>query len=769
MTLINSATFLSVIFYLLYWVECKCNVTITKTQITNFTDLFVNDFGYKQGLRLNNGGKRYERFGPSSSLANITTYYANQELFFSETFSESDGRPFETSKMGIFEVEVLQPLVDFALVLCVELSNSGSCKSNNIQKQCRWIKPWPNYIKAQGRLLISMDYQAEIGSHLENICGVEILDTYPYNMALPLVSLSVKTVVPICHNESKPSDYQFVWKQGSALMFGGQPIKFASVILSGFSSSTPIEQEDLVRTVAAFSKSNIAVAKIGSLLNCFAKDMVTPNFNNRDCALLYKQPGLYKESAFQLLDMGMEIAGRFNVFLIISLMPLIASMDPFSSSRMKSDLDLFFYDRQIIDDYKDFIQFSLTRRNIKSGIMYKDDPTILGWSLGPFNYNICPPSLWVAEISEHIRSIDGNHLIILECNVTISYILTTLLWEHVDIVINPRYSDSNMLLQTFQSVGLSLIISESIYNANPLEFFNQYTHLYDSGTGSPSFAGLIMESMSGRKEENGLKGAQGLIYPGMGGQVESFAMKWIMNMSAILGETNRNGSELTVSLDYAPRILSLSYPSPGSMELTWFGVTGAISYDVYRAIDNAPFTLLASNLSELSSKPIFTDKKLPNADICDILVKYKIHAVNSGQYSPPLVFNISIKSKFGNESSDCDRKRSTTYSQTSTIESNSLNAITIAFIVLSAILALVSVIIILFYAIRNRRIKTFGRKSMVDEVDMKRMESKTSLFKSRFPKLSHQMLIHYHLDSSESKTSIKMPNIPISKSSKSKS
>eukprot|EP01120_Amphizonella_sp_Union-15-10_P002195 TRINITY_DN1235_c0_g1_i1.p1 TRINITY_DN1235_c0_g1~~TRINITY_DN1235_c0_g1_i1.p1 ORF type:complete len:394 (-),score=86.19 TRINITY_DN1235_c0_g1_i1:48-1229(-) len=90
--------------------------------------------------------------------------------------------------------------------------------------------------------------------------------------------------------------------------------------------------------------------------------------------------------------------------------------------------DEFYTDPTIKTWFKNWIYHLLTRVNSLTGIAYKDDPIIFGWELaneprctGSGAYPASPNcqyqkgadllSEWVTEISDYIKSIDGNHMI----------------------------------------------------------------------------------------------------------------------------------------------------------------------------------------------------------------------------------------------------------------------------------------------------------------------------------------------------------------------
>ena len=122
-------------------------------------------------------------------------------------------------------------------------------------------------------------------------------------------------------------------------------------------------------------------------------------------------PGEFNEEAFQVLDMVLETARKKNVRLII---PLVnnwkwwGGVAEYAAFRGKPRED-FWTDPQLIADFKETVRFVLERVNTRTGIAYKDDPTILAWETG--NELVCPHA-WTHEIAEYMKELDPNHLVV---------------------------------------------------------------------------------------------------------------------------------------------------------------------------------------------------------------------------------------------------------------------------------------------------------------------------------------------------------------------
>lgn len=122
-------------------------------------------------------------------------------------------------------------------------------------------------------------------------------------------------------------------------------------------------------------------------------------------------PGVFNEQAFKTLDKVLEVANKTGVRVII---PLVDNWwwwggpKEYAAFRGKSAKD-FWTDTLLISDFKKTIDYVLNRENSYTGVLYKDDMSILAWETG--NELKCPFS-WTREIAEYIKSIDKNHLVI---------------------------------------------------------------------------------------------------------------------------------------------------------------------------------------------------------------------------------------------------------------------------------------------------------------------------------------------------------------------
>ncbi|GAX81830.1 hypothetical protein CEUSTIGMA_g9258.t1 [Chlamydomonas eustigma] len=143
---------------------------------------------------------------------------------------------------------------------------------------------------------------------------------------------------------------------------------------------------------------------------------------------LPSEPGVYDEGQLEALDFIIYAAGRYHVRLILALgnfWPAYFGPERWllygKGYTAGQDILDFYGDLPTRELYKAHISFMVNRVNKFTGLKYKDDPTIMGWDV--MNEPRCPGCLddashdtvasWMCEMTHHLRSQDGNHLILL--------------------------------------------------------------------------------------------------------------------------------------------------------------------------------------------------------------------------------------------------------------------------------------------------------------------------------------------------------------------
>ncbi|KAI4386774.1 hypothetical protein MLD38_004676 [Melastoma candidum] len=147
-------------------------------------------------------------------------------------------------------------------------------------------------------------------------------------------------------------------------------------------------------------------------------------FSDGGYSPLQHSPGSYNEQMFQGLDFVVAEARKYGIRLILSL---VNDYDNFGGKKQYVDWgrsrgqylssdDDFFRNPVVKGFYKNHIHTVLNRYNRFTGVLYKNDPTIMAWEL--MNEPRCPSDTsgstlqaWISEMASYVKSIDRNHLL----------------------------------------------------------------------------------------------------------------------------------------------------------------------------------------------------------------------------------------------------------------------------------------------------------------------------------------------------------------------
>ncbi|KAL6993547.1 Mannan endo-1,4-beta-mannosidase 7 [Sarracenia purpurea var. burkii] len=139
---------------------------------------------------------------------------------------------------------------------------------------------------------------------------------------------------------------------------------------------------------------------------------------------LQYSPGSYNDQMFKGLDFVIAEARKYGIKLVLSLVNNYESFGGkkqyvnWASSRgqyLSSDDD-FFRNPVVKGYYKNHVKTVLNRHNTVTGILYKNDPTIMAWELMNEPRCTSDPSgrtiqAWIMEMASYVKSIDRNHLL----------------------------------------------------------------------------------------------------------------------------------------------------------------------------------------------------------------------------------------------------------------------------------------------------------------------------------------------------------------------
>jgi len=118
-------------------------------------------------------------------------------------------------------------------------------------------------------------------------------------------------------------------------------------------------------------------------------------------------------TAFTRIDYAIWQAGQDHLHLVI---PFVdnwnygpGGITTWINWRGSSNASDFYTNPTIINDFTTYIGAILNHTNPLTGLMYKNDPTILAWEEG--NELNDAPASWISTIATYIKSQDSNHLV----------------------------------------------------------------------------------------------------------------------------------------------------------------------------------------------------------------------------------------------------------------------------------------------------------------------------------------------------------------------
>ncbi|CAA3000822.1 mannan endo-1,4-beta-mannosidase 7 [Olea europaea subsp. europaea] len=135
-------------------------------------------------------------------------------------------------------------------------------------------------------------------------------------------------------------------------------------------------------------------------------------------------PGSYNEQMFKGLDFVIAEARRYGIKLVLSLANNYENLGgkkqyvnwARSAGQYLTSDDDFFRNPVVKGYYKNHIRTILNRFNKFTGILYKNDPTIMAWELMNEPRCTSDPSgrtiqAWIMEMASYVKSIDRAHML----------------------------------------------------------------------------------------------------------------------------------------------------------------------------------------------------------------------------------------------------------------------------------------------------------------------------------------------------------------------
>ncbi|KAJ3012657.1 hypothetical protein HKX48_006166 [Thoreauomyces humboldtii] len=262
----------------------------------------------------------------------------------------------------------------------------------------------------------------------------------------------------------------FVTRTGSTLIDPDtkQPLRFVSFNTPSLTLNddptmqvpTPWEQEDLLESI-----SEMGGRVVRSYVLSVQNSKETASTAVKHIVKKGNVIGL-QESVMKGFDSALSLAQKRGIKVIIPLIDRwewwggVMSFTGLVDQTLHNSPNDFFTNRPVIDAFKSVVGQLLNRNNTVTGVLYKNDPTILAFETGNEleNNGAQVPSSWTSEIAAYIKSQDANHLVMdgsFTKNGVQSWAPEILQNSNIDIYSNHYYR--HLSLSTVECIGIALL------------------------------------------------------------------------------------------------------------------------------------------------------------------------------------------------------------------------------------------------------------------------------------------------------------------------
>lgn len=434
----------------------------------------------------------------------------------------------------------------------------------------------------------------------------------------------------------------FVTCSADKLMDGDRELRFISFNVPNLhyiEDNLPFEQVNPWRLPDEFEITD-ALTTVkqmgGGVVRCYALS-VRKKEDDESIPRHVLGPGEFNEEAFRALDKVLEVANKIGVRVII---PFVdnwrwwGGIEQYAEFRGKRK-EQFWTDRQLIDDFKKTIEYVVNRRNVYTGIIYKQDKAILAWETGN---ELQSPAEWTSEIASYIKQIDSNHLVI-------DGFHTSVLRDEsindpaIDVVTTHHYPKD--IKKMFQSVRMNRARTKGRkpYFVGEFGFIDtRIVRKFLDMVIEEDVCGALMWSLRFHSRDGGFYWHS---EPSGGDKFKAYHWPGFasgqgydeVNLLRIMREKAFEIRDLAVPAVDAPAA-PLLLPIADVSAISWQGSVGACGYAVERAEgENGPWLVVGWDISdaELQYRPLFNDT---TANIGESYF-YRVKAKNAGGISEP--------------------------------------------------------------------------------------------------------------------------------------
>jgi mannan endo-1,4-beta-mannosidase len=350
-------------------------------------------------------------------------------------------------------------------------------------------------------------------------------------------------------------------------------------------------------------------------------------------------PGDFNEEGFKALDKVIEVARRKGIRVIIPFVDQAkwwGGIGEYAAFRGKP-ADAFWTDPQIIDDFKTTVRYLLTRKNVYTGIAYRDDPAIFGWETG--NEIDATPE-WTRRISAYLKELDSKHLVI-DGNSLKGVPVKSLDDPNVDVITTHHYpwGDDHDFVRPIRAAH-TLTKGKKPYFVGEFGFV-EMPHIASAinAVVDDGISGALLWSLRMHRREGGFYwhmevGTGRNIYKAF--HWPGFDSGERYDERAVLKMMRDNAFEIqgvppaAIDRPAPPKLLPIEKVSA----IFWQGSAGAESYGVWRApAATGPWTRIAGKVSDadVQYRPLFHDDRVTPGES----YWYRVVAHNSAGDSEP--------------------------------------------------------------------------------------------------------------------------------------
>ncbi len=440
------------------------------------------------------------------------------------------------------------------------------------------------------------------------------------NRLIASIALWLVCVVVYAAQPADTSTMNFINRRGDKLFDGAQEFRYISFNIPNlmvqedayeFTSPNPwrwpneFEIEDALESVRQMG---------GQVVRTYVLS-VHRNGSDMGDLVHVRKPGEFNEEGFRALDKVIEVARQKKIRIIIPFVDQSkwwGGIGEYAAFRGKP-AEAFWSDPQIIDDFKTTIHYLLTRKNVYTGVEYRDELAIFGWETGN---EIMPSPEWTREIAAYIKHLDKKHLV-LDGKSLHGFPVASLDDPNIDVISTHHYpfGENHDFSKPIRE-AYALTKGKKAYMVGEFGFVetphiaSAIQTVIDEGA-----SGALLWSLRMHRREGGFYwhmevGTGQNIYkafhwPGFDSG-ERYDERAVLALVRNKAYEIRGMKPPAIERPAPPRLLPIAKVSA----ISWQGAAGASGYDIWRAsAADGPWQKIAADVSDadVQYRPLFHD------------------------------------------------------------------------------------------------------------------------------------------------------------------